>query len=858
MSTIPELLELLVMQIKSQGDLLQRHFKLNAELGPGCSLSGAKGHQQFADLRHVSGRLVAPGADREMRGAERETALHVAAAGGHLETVEVLLRLGCHVDARDAMQRTPLHVCVHNGHMETAEVLLRTGADVAAQDLDLHTPLHMALCSAARKPREGHSAVAGSWTREVACMQASDDAGETPARVVLGVGQNQVCGRVHWGGEHKAQLTSVRVAAQKGFERVARETPARATPQQGRARNSRHWAGTAKDVWDVGRSRLAPNTALAKKSACTEEAATEEDDVGEEAAIKKSGAEKQAESLHVAEISKNKTPVETVCQLRSGRMGPVESAPASAHEVADADAQDQGTGADGRVAPSQLHLAACDGRKDEVERLLQGGEDMGIRDADLRTPLHVAAHNGHTAAVEVLLQAGSDADSRDMKQRTPLHLAACGGHTAAVGALLEAKAAIEAHTESGLTPLHFAAYRGHAGIVEVLLRAGAEVDSQDRSGCTPLHAAAGSGSTSATEALLRGGAMKDPRDRHESTPLHRAVRMAQTGTVEALLRTGADVEAKDRIQRTPMQWAMHEGHKETVEALLRWRRFLELAEEALRSAKDLAVFEKEVAEAAIETIAIAATKQVVRTVGELGGAGRVKELGLKPRLTPGIIPHQLRTVDSAGRTCVVKPKTATEMKDAAVQIVRIEEERIDHLLAEAQAGEREFLRLLRIGGPAAGGAPVRWGDVTRRLSGTEWNTLISGGQGIAPGLSVMKLSFLRFFPREVQECFRELIDTMLALRPIPVILKRVRIVCIPKTPKPGHRPLSMVEELFKAVEGTLFARLEDVRDALPAGAILSEHNVAYDRGRGTQHAHAIDVMVHEDALFTGNTLRVVQ
>eukprot|EP00854_Cymbomonas_tetramitiformis_P003842 gene3842-4798_t len=122
----------------------------------------------------------------------------------------------------------------------------------------------------------------------------------------------------------------------------------------------------------------------------------------------------------------------------------------------------------------------------------------------------------------------------------------------------------------------------------------------------------------------------------------------------------------------------------------------------------------------------------------------------------------------------------------------------------------------------------------------------------------MKLSFLRFFPREVRECFRELIDVMLVLRLLPSVLKLVRVVCIPKTPKPGHRPLSMVEELFKAVEGTLFARLEDVRDSLPTGAILSEHNVAYDRGRGTQHAHIIDVMVHEDALFSGKTLRVLQ
>ncbi|KAK3272956.1 hypothetical protein CYMTET_18784 [Cymbomonas tetramitiformis] len=136
-------------------------------------------------------------------------------------------------------------------------------------------------------------------------------------------------------------------------------------------------------------------------------------------------------------------------------------------------------------------------------------------------------------------------------------------------------------------------------------------------------------------------------------------------------------------------------------------------------------------------------------------AGLARELGLKPRLTPGIIPHQLRTVGKDGKPHVIKPRSAEEMKSAAVQMyediyakhpdqrlpsfvvpfvdsagthsVRIEEERIDEIPETARAGERELLRLLRIGGPGDGGAPVQWGNVVRRLSDSEWDSLISGG-----------------------------------------------------------------------------------------------------------------------------------
>src|SRR5262245_9144997 len=64
--------------------------------------------------------------------------LHLAAAGGHLDCVEVLLRRGFDVNAHDRKDNaTALHWAAENGHLDVVTRLLDAGADIDG-DGDLH------------------------------------------------------------------------------------------------------------------------------------------------------------------------------------------------------------------------------------------------------------------------------------------------------------------------------------------------------------------------------------------------------------------------------------------------------------------------------------------------------------------------------------------------------------------------------------------------------------------------------------------------------------------------------------------------------------------------------------------------
>lgn len=65
------------------------------------------------------------------RDSHGSTALHAAAARGHLETVRLLLQHGANPNARDAGDNaSPLHFAAGGGHRETVRALLDGGADV--------------------------------------------------------------------------------------------------------------------------------------------------------------------------------------------------------------------------------------------------------------------------------------------------------------------------------------------------------------------------------------------------------------------------------------------------------------------------------------------------------------------------------------------------------------------------------------------------------------------------------------------------------------------------------------------------------------------------------------------------------
>ena len=81
------------------------------------------------------------------------TALHWAAAAGHLACSTWLLEQGTPVDVRNAGESTPLHSAAGSGQLEVVQELLRRGADAKAQDDSGVTPDDLA-------QSRGHATVA--------------------------------------------------------------------------------------------------------------------------------------------------------------------------------------------------------------------------------------------------------------------------------------------------------------------------------------------------------------------------------------------------------------------------------------------------------------------------------------------------------------------------------------------------------------------------------------------------------------------------------------------------------------------------------------------------------------------------
>ncbi|XP_049769506.1 GA-binding protein subunit beta-2-like [Schistocerca cancellata] len=92
--------------------------------------------------------LLAAGADVEARVEglfSGRTALHVAAAGGHVAAASCLVGAGAEVDARTSWeQSTPLHWAAESGHAGVVRLLVGASADPNARDRWGRTPLHWA------------------------------------------------------------------------------------------------------------------------------------------------------------------------------------------------------------------------------------------------------------------------------------------------------------------------------------------------------------------------------------------------------------------------------------------------------------------------------------------------------------------------------------------------------------------------------------------------------------------------------------------------------------------------------------------------------------------------------------------
>ena len=100
------------------------------------------------DVDQAQDRIAAGKPDRTTKEKSNWTALHFAAAAGHLKAVQALLDSEAEVNARTLAGDTPLHLAIAEGRDQVAILLSGRGADLDARNGSGETPLQQALAKA--------------------------------------------------------------------------------------------------------------------------------------------------------------------------------------------------------------------------------------------------------------------------------------------------------------------------------------------------------------------------------------------------------------------------------------------------------------------------------------------------------------------------------------------------------------------------------------------------------------------------------------------------------------------------------------------------------------------------------------
>eukprot|EP01047_Picozoa_sp_COSAG01_P030191 COSAG01_NODE_2097_length_8434_cov_116.410678_3_plen_1492_part_00 len=334
------------------------------------------------------------GAALEAKGQDGRTALHMAAQNGRVEALRYLLsaEVGAELEAKDQDGSTALHKAAFHGHVEALRYLLsaEVGAEVEAKYQDGSTALH-------RAARNGHvEALRYLLSAEVGAeVEAKDQDGNTALHLAAFNG-------------HVEALRYL-LSAEVGAELEAKT-------QDGRT--ALHLAAFKGQV-EALRYLLSA-------------------EVG--AALEAKGQYGRT-ALHEAAFNGH---VEALRYLLSAEVG------------AELEAQDQY----GRTA---LHAAAGNGHAEALRCLLSAevGAEVEAKNQFGWTALHLAAFNGHVEALRYLLSAevGAELEAQDQYGRTALHAAARKGHIEVLGALLELGATVDLDGDGGAQLLSSAGAR---------------------------------------------------------------------------------------------------------------------------------------------------------------------------------------------------------------------------------------------------------------------------------------------------------------------------------------------------------------------------------------------------------------
>jgi ankyrin repeat protein len=540
------------LEVAEEGDTAPVSRLLAAGGDPHASVTGrlpSGGLYQTTPLAVAAGGgqleavrlLLDGGADPSCAASGGPTPLMMAAGYGQLEVLRLLLARGVAVDAAhpDDSLTAFHHACFHN-QLECAEALARAGCDVGLKDSEGKMGRELAEECGHTAVVERLRAVVGEQLRAVQL-----EAGPAPEPKLAAV----------TGDEGPADQLLVAVG-KDDWEAVARLLAAGADP------NSSVCMQTPSGKVLVQTTALFVAAAVGRLEAAR--------------LLLDAGADPSCAN------DDGGTPL----MIAAGK-GYLEVLRLLLARGAALDAADP---ADGFTA---FHDACFENQPECAEALVRAGCDVGLTDSDGKTGRELAEEEGHAAVVarlravvaDQLRAAGAvgpapelepEAEVGDGGLADQLLETVGNGDEAEMARLLAAgadpNASVAGRMPSGeiarTTPLFEAAGRGWAEAARVLLDAGADPDRANSDGTNPLMVAAQSGHLEVLRLLLgRGAALDAAHPATVCTAFHIACFGNHAECAEALARAGCDVGLKTMEGSTGQQLAEAQGSKEAVRRL---------------------------------------------------------------------------------------------------------------------------------------------------------------------------------------------------------------------------------------------------------------------------------------------------
>ncbi|KAL5343339.1 ankyrin repeat-containing domain protein [Aspergillus crustosus] len=348
------------------------------------------------------------------KGPQYNTALIQAAAkGASLETVQLLLERGAHVDARDrhgttalitaqpdavdTPRQTALHYAIDGQKEQTVDLLLKHGLSPTQEARRGISPMMLAIC-------RGNPLIVRSLLNYSVDVEARDRGGDTPLTAACKQKDNAI----------------VQILIEAG-----------ANPETQAEHGTNKYPHSRSPLCIACETSNYNLVSLLLSAGANVEVASE---VGQK-------------PLGIAS-AKSDTSIVSLLLDHGASVNTIVSNP--------------------RLHRTALINAAQHGQTKTVELLLARKVSIDSTDYYGRTALSHAAGNGHLSIIQVLLDAGAELDTLDCKGQTPLSWAVVQGQVRAAEKLVRTGADVTRGDKQGRTPISLAMRAGDESIIRVL------------------------------------------------------------------------------------------------------------------------------------------------------------------------------------------------------------------------------------------------------------------------------------------------------------------------------------------------------------------------------------------------------